>query len=84
MAAILATGGDDSSVRLWDMANPSAQPALLPGHDQGVSALAFSPDGRILATAGIDGKVRLWNMANPGTPPAMLPASEIRNTGAGV
>ena len=59
---LLASGGHDQTVRLWDPA--TGQPAdVLEGHHVEVYTVAFSPDGRLLASAGADGTVRLWDPA---------------------
>jgi WD40 repeat protein len=64
---ILASGGNDSTVQLWDVTR-GPQPAIrsraiLTAHRAPVRTLAFSPDGRTLATAGADGSIRLWEVA---------------------
>ena len=59
---LLATAGDDRTVRLWDPATGN-QVRELTGHTLWVPAVAFAPDGRLLATAGGDGTVRLWDPA---------------------
>ncbi len=67
----LATVGDDDTIRLWDVADPTRPVKLgepLPGHDGDIQSIAFSPDGRTLATAGDDETVRLWNVTDPARP----------------
>jgi len=53
----LLTAGNDGQPRLWDVTSGEPR-STLPGT---VSAVAFSPDGRMLATASLNG-ARLWDM----------------------
>jgi len=55
----LASGSQDASVKLWDVATRRLV-ATLPAHAGHVTWLAFSNDGRTLATADEDG-LKLWN-----------------------
>ena len=59
---LLASGGNDKTVRLWDPATGEHRRTLA-GHDDVVEAVAFSPDGRLLATGDNDRTVRLWDPA---------------------
>jgi RNA polymerase sigma factor (sigma-70 family) len=57
---LLATGGRDNSVHLWDLSN-GQQIRVFPGHVGWVLAVAFSPDGRTLAV-GHWRTVSLWEV----------------------
>ncbi|WP_413797053.1 WD40 repeat domain-containing protein [Streptomyces iranensis] len=59
--ALLATGGGDRTVRLWDPHTRAAVGEPLTGHTGAVYAVAFSPDGALLATGADDRTVRLWD-----------------------
>ena len=78
----LATGSGDSTVQLWNVADPAHATALggpLRARHQVVS-VAFSPDGRTLAACGNDGydnfgvgpgTIQLWDVADPARPAAL-------------
>lgn len=58
---LLASYGDEA-VSLWDMV--SGKELWKVGCHRWVTALAFSPDGKILAAAGLGGVFMLWRVEN--------------------
>jgi WD40 repeat protein len=57
---LLASGGSDSLIILWDTATWKQINSLKVGADQ-VNSVAFSPDGKLLASGGVDCVVTLWD-----------------------
>jgi WD40 repeat protein len=69
--AILATGGKDGAVILWDLANlaqPQPRGESLTGHTSEVRSGEFSADGCILVTASLGGDIILWDLTDPTQP----------------
>ncbi len=60
---LLASGSDDQTVRLWDVATYTGV-ATLRGHTNVVESVAFSPNGQLLASGSDDQTVRLWDVAS--------------------
>ncbi len=59
--ALIATGGYDGIIRVWEAASGELIRALV-GHSSSVHDVAFSPDGSLLAsTGGLDNTARIWN-----------------------
>ncbi len=74
---LLASGGQDGTVRLWRL--PDGVPmASLDGGRYGVRALAITPDGTVLASGGLDAVLRLWRLPD-GVPTASSHASSHIN-----
>jgi WD40 repeat protein len=58
---LLATGGYDAAVRLWDL--PSGRErTTFKGHTGNLLSVAFSPDGKTLAWGAVD-SAKLWDRA---------------------
>lgn len=57
----IATAGADATIKLWD-ATTGALIGTLIGHLRAVTAVTYSPDGKVLASVG-DGSVKLWDLA---------------------
>jgi WD40 repeat protein/tRNA A-37 threonylcarbamoyl transferase component Bud32 len=56
----VATGGEDRTVRLYDLARPQ-QARVLAGHSGRVLAVAFAPKKGLLASAGEGETIHLWD-----------------------
>ncbi len=60
-ASLLASGGDDEFVRVWDASTGMQAAEPLQGHEAGIWCVAFSSDDAMLISASSDKTIRVWS-----------------------
>ncbi len=57
----IATQVNNGKVAIWNLSHYDKPLAILPGHGQPLTGLAYSPDGKTLATCAVDRVVKIWD-----------------------
>jgi WD40 repeat protein len=60
---LLASGSDDNTIKLWDVAT-GQEVRTFEGHTDWVTSVAFSPDGKLLASGSWDNTIKLWDISD--------------------
>jgi WD40 repeat protein len=68
----LASAGDDKTILLWNLNNPTIEPIELKGNHRKNNSVVFSPDGATLASISDANKLLLWDYENPAATPKVL------------
>ncbi len=58
----LASGGEDATVKLWDLQTGALARTFI-GHSNSVTSVAFSPDGELLASGCLGRVVIVWKLS---------------------
>ena len=58
---LLATGGGDKVINLWDVVTKKLV-GRLKGHTSDVEAISFAPNGKFIVSASEDQSVRIWSV----------------------
>jgi WD40 repeat protein len=60
--SLIASGGDDRVIKVWDVQTGECL-RTLHGHENWIQAIAFSPDGTCIASGSNDQTIQLWDTA---------------------
>ncbi len=73
---IVATGGDDKTVRVWD--RDGKELATLEGHTEAVVLVTVGHDGKVVASVSKGGTAKLWDVASKKELPALKLQKGVR------
>jgi len=60
---MIASASDDKTIKLWCVDKLVMIKTLL-GHNNSITSLSFSPDGKTLASGSSDCSLIVWNLEN--------------------
>ncbi len=72
----IVSGGQDGTIRIWNMNNLDEPPVVLRGHTKMISSVCVTPDGSKMVSCSDDGTIHVWNMNNLNEPLIVLAVSE--------
>lgn len=58
---LFAKQGADKVIKIWDASNGDIL-RTLKGHTQGISDVAWAPDGKYIASGSDDKSVKIWSL----------------------
>ncbi|CAE6463896.1 unnamed protein product [Rhizoctonia solani] len=58
----VASGSDDTTIRIWDAYHPSPIGGAFKGHTEIIRSIAYSPLGDVVTSGSWDRTVRLWDI----------------------
>jgi WD40 repeat protein/energy-coupling factor transporter ATP-binding protein EcfA2 len=74
-AAVVASGGDDGAVRLFDPSSTATEPQTLRASGGEVRSLTWVDGGARLAMGSLDGLIETWDVSSPDPEPTILEAN---------
>jgi WD40 repeat protein len=69
---LAVSGSWDSTLKVWDLTRPDAEPRTHLGHTRQVSAVAITSDGRLAVSASKDLTLKIWDLTRPDVEPRTL------------
>ncbi|KAG8792873.1 hypothetical protein FRC12_004601 [Ceratobasidium sp. 428] len=58
--ALIVSGSDDRTIRIWDKTSENTTGGVLEGHNGQVTSVTFSSDSTSVVSSSIDGTIRVW------------------------
>ncbi|CAD8122656.1 unnamed protein product [Paramecium sonneborni] len=73
---LIASGGKNKELNLWDVDNPEQMVKLI-GHTDTINSVQFTSDNRLISSSN-DGTIKLWDISNPQNPQLQVTIEDLK------